>query len=150
MKRWMLLPLALAARVSAQAPRKDPGVATVLGIVLPGGGQYYAEEPGHGLLVTAGVVAGVVLGLHSSHGDIYTEDLVNVPVTPSNPLGLEFERSLSEHANYQPLVVGSTAAALVWLFGAIDAPSAARRANVRHRVAVLAAPNRLGLSVTLP
>ena len=141
--------LLCASSAAAQVPTapKDAGVATVIGFVFPGGGQYYSEAMGKGLLYTSAVAASVGIGAALSRGDEYTKDLVTVPVTAQNPLGLELRDRLVRKGDRTPMVAGATLGGIVWLLAALDAPNDARRANAR-RVSTIVTPNRVGLALT--
>lgn len=142
MRRLALVLLASASTMAAQTPSapKDAGVATVLGFLIPGGGQYYAEATGKGLAYTALTVSAVLTGNHLSHDARYRLTL--------NERTFRFDSSLAEPADRTPLVIGAAIGGAVWLLGAITAPDDARRANAkRARVTVVSDPKRLGLAV---
>jgi hypothetical protein len=153
MKRYLLLSLLVAttpvvAQTTVPSAPKDAGVATLLGFVFPGGGQYYAEDTGKGLLITMLTAGAIGLGVVNSHGDVYRSDLVTVPRTPSNPLGLEFQKTLDRPANHTPLVIGAAVAGVTWFFGAITAGEDATRANQRRSaVSAIVSPTRYGLAL---
>src|SRR4051812_5110845 len=46
---------------------KDPELATILGVVLPGGGQFYAGRTGKGALLLAGSVGSALVAVNTSH-----------------------------------------------------------------------------------
>ncbi len=128
MRRLALVLLVSASTVMAQTPVKDAGVATVIGLLIPGGGQYYAEATGKGLLYTAGAGGAVVMGHQMSHG--------------------ARDRGYIEPADRRPFAIGAVVGGAIWLLGALDAPNDARRANAkRARVTVVSDPKRLGLAV---
>jgi hypothetical protein len=144
--------VAFAGRVNGQAPavptaQKDAGVATLLGIVLPGGGHFYSEETGRGVLYMLTAAAAVGIGAALSNENEYVSRLETVPKTSSNPLGLEFREYLSRRESNTPLLIGAAVASAVWLVSVIDAPRAARRANTkRGRVSILVSPSRVGIA----
>jgi hypothetical protein len=136
--------LTVTAHASAQttvAP-KDAGVATLLGIVFPGGGHYYAEEPGRGALLTIGTVASVAIGAALDKGPVYEAE-----VSTNGPIN----QRLVKPADHSSVIAGAGIGAAIWLLGAIDAPRAAHRTNDTNtrRVTLLADPHRLGLTIAL-
>ncbi|HEY2378087.1 MAG TPA: hypothetical protein VGH98_19080 [Gemmatimonadaceae bacterium] len=54
---------------SRSAPYKDPELATVVGVLVPGGGQLYAGRYGKGLGLFAASAVGVALALDSRHSN---------------------------------------------------------------------------------
>jgi len=63
--------LARAQRTSTanakRIPHKDPTVATVVGFLVPGGGQFYTERYGKAAGVLGGTVAAIAVGVPASH-----------------------------------------------------------------------------------
>jgi hypothetical protein len=124
---------------------KGETMATLLGIVFPGGGHYYAGEPGRGALITAGTMllssAGLAVGL-ASCGELEG-------TTSSNCDSGSVAATL--------LIFGGLA---VWTYGAIDAHRAVRRENTKHGFGALSrltptvgerrgGPVRVGVRVAL-
>jgi len=52
---------------SQPTPYKDPALATVIGVLVPGGGQLYAERYGKGLGLLAGTAAAVGIAVDANH-----------------------------------------------------------------------------------
>jgi hypothetical protein len=134
--RYALLFLLLTSPLAAQGPRttlarpgdpgyKSPDIALIWSILFTGGGHLYAGETANGLAL-------MTLGL-ASFGAIWYEcrydDCTNTVV-------------------YSALAVG----VLVKVYSIVDAPEAARQANIRHRPPIALRPTREGiaLSVALP
>ena len=119
----------LAAPLAAQRARKDPGVATLVAVAVPGGGQMYAGEVGKGLGLFFGSAAAVGVGAGFS-----AREKCLTLVTP-DPFGGRFTTRECEGGDWRPLYVGAGLAAVVWLYGVVDAAPAARRFNRRHGLA---------------
>lgn len=124
----MRLSLALAFLVSASAvsaqtsPQttyqppppgyKDPGTATLFGVLITGGGHFYSGETGKGLALlgigTGAYVVGAVATASScnSYGDSCD--------------------------NVAPLLLGAGVALGTWIYGIVDADDAARRTNAEN------------------
>lgn len=118
-----------SARQGVSGPEvKDPGRATLYGFFVPGGGQWYAGERGRGAFLLVGSAAAVVGGAALSNFELnydYTCGSGNC-IDPN-----------AYDPNYTPLLVGAGIAGALWLYGLLDAPKAARRANRRQAVAVV-------------
>src|SRR5690242_19772440 len=54
------------ARVKA-LPVKDPALATVIGVLVPGGGQLYTSRYGKGLALLLGSAASVAIAVDANH-----------------------------------------------------------------------------------
>ena len=135
--RLSLLALLLAAAPTLRAqPTADarpvrPGTATVLSVIVPGGGQIYAGETVKGGLILVGVGAALTAGTTASYAASQHDDRYGCPAPC-----WEFEPT--------PLLIGVGVAGALWLYGIVDAPGAATRANRRRGlVALEVAPVRL-------
>jgi hypothetical protein len=110
---------------------RSPGVATVLGIVFPGGGHYYAGEPGRGALITSTTLVLTLLSIRGSGG------------------GCGFAEPFCE-PEPTPVADAMAYAALgVWALGAWDAHRAVARRNERVSVQALVLPRGVGLQVSI-
>lgn len=126
---------AYAQGTSLDPHYKNPTKATLLSVVVPGGGQLYAGERGKGLFLllgsSAALVGGAVLSTWESDYD-YTCSSGNC-IDPD-----------AYDPNYTPMIVGAGLAGALWLYGLVDASKAARRANRKRgrlaSVAVAAVP----------
>lgn len=121
----LLLVMAPAARAQQRAEQyKDPGTATLLSVVIPGGGQLYSGETGKGA-----AILGVGLG----------SLLVGTALYAANPGGVDCNDNLdcSAHDNVAPLLVGSLVYLGAWVYGISDASGSAKRMNSKHGVARL-------------
>jgi len=71
---WAAAPVLARAQQTSTAsvklvPHKDPQVATVVGLLVPGGGQFYAERYGKAAGVFAGTLAAVAIAVDANHSD---------------------------------------------------------------------------------
>lgn len=96
---------------------KDPTTATLIGLVITGGGQFYAGETGKGFLLLGGSLAAVLAG----------SALSGVKCS-SGSSGL-FTGGC--HVDETPLDIGVGIALGAYVYGIIDAPVAARRYDAR-------------------
>jgi len=99
-------PTSVAA--SRPVPHKDPQVATILGVLIPGAGQFYAGRYGKAAAVFAGTLlpAGIAVDAHNNHCDAG-------PCTPNRSV--------------QTVAIGT--AVLVWGYGWVTAGHDARLHN---------------------
>jgi hypothetical protein len=109
---------------------RDPQTAQILGSFIPGAGHFYAGEKLRGLGLSGAALIGIASGI------VFLEKrechLVAIGVESCN-----LDVSTTDRINgITNLAVGVAA----WVFGAIDAPHAARRANERARQRVSVAP----------
>lgn len=118
----LLLASSLGLSATAQPTRsaKSPAVATALSVVIPGGGQIYAGEPAKGGLILVGSGVALATGIVVAKRDPY----FGCP----DPCW-EFDTT--------PILIGAGVAGAIWLYGVLDAPGAARRANQRNGLAAV-------------
>ncbi|GAB5533774.1 MAG: hypothetical protein Rubg2KO_00230 [Rubricoccaceae bacterium] len=111
-----LAPLAAAAQPVASP--KSERTATTLSLVAPGGGQLYSGETVKGGLLLVGALGG--LAVAANELPALAEDVPDrgYYTTHGTRFGL-----------------GLGVAGVLWLYGIVDAPSAARRANQRNGLA---------------
>ena len=106
------------------ASEKSPTAATALSVVIPGAGQIYSGETAKGALILVGTSAALATGVVA----VKREPYFGCP----DPCW-EFDTT--------PILVGAGIAGAIWLYGVLDAPGAARRANQRNGlVAIELAP----------
>ena len=139
----MLLSAAAATSAAAQASTRvdaepdslaswyrDPRTAQTLGSFIPGAGHMYAGETLRGLGLGGAAVVGIASGIV----------FLNRPECHLVSAGLETcdpdEYAANRVYGITQLAVGVAA----WVFGSIDAPHAAQRANARARSRVSVAP----------
>ena len=109
---------------------RDPQTAQILGSFIPGAGHVYAGENLRGLGLGGAALIGIVSGI------VFLNErecrLVSFGVESCDPDA----STVNKVSGVTNLVVGVAA----WVFGAIDAPRAARRSNERARQRVSVAP----------
>lgn len=125
------VPTRSEAQSAPHPPYRSPGVATVLGIVFPGGGHYYAGEAGRGALVTGATLGLLVLSVVSSRSDCGYAEPFCEPEPTTVPDALAY------------------AALGVWALGAWDAHRAVARRNERISVRALVLPRGVGVQVSI-
>ena len=107
-----------------RAQRLSASQAFGLGVVIPGGGQFYARRPVRGLLSLAGVGAAAAFAMTE------TKPSTTTTKTAVDPFGLLYSYSVTTTNKSRPyLVPGLGAAAGIALFSAIDAALYARSAG---------------------
>lgn len=121
---------------------RDPSAAQTMALIFPGGGHIYSGELVKGSALLGASLIGVVGGLMLSE-DTRTfscdDQLLNCGYS----------------TDYSYLIGGSAVALAVWIYGILDAPRSARRANARMEPVAHIAPvsmrlgdrDHLGLSV---
>ena len=122
----VVLLCAAAAPVRAQTPPpvgyKDPGTATLLSVVVPGGGQLYSGETNKGLMLLGGGLGGLILG--------------TAMTTNSISASCDYDEfTCSDDTNYLPMAVGYLAFFGTWVYGIIDADDSAQRMNAKRGMA---------------
>ena len=110
----------LLAPLATSAQDKNPSTATTLSLVLPGGGQFYSGEPVKGAVIAAGVMGGLA----------YASTAIPKLAEDGADRGYYTKHGTT-------LGIGLGVAGAFWLYGVVDAPNAARRANRRAQVAVM-------------
>jgi hypothetical protein len=110
---------------------RSPGVATALGIVFPGGGHYYAGEPGRGALITSTTLALTLLSIRASNN------------------GCSFGEPFCEPEPTPAADVLAFAALGVWALGAWDAHRAVSRRNDRVSVGAVVLPEGVGIQMAI-
>jgi len=133
-----LVHVAAAARSEAAETReaevaggKSVGTAAALGVVVPGGGEFYAGKTAKGAIVLAGSAAAVAAGYF-----ITSEEVLSVSYSASDPGTCEagsctFNVTRSEEVETtRNLVYGAAAAGALWLYGLIDGIRSARQSRV--------------------
>jgi hypothetical protein len=101
---------------------KDPGTATLIAVIVPGGGHMYSGETSRGLMLFGVGVGGVIVGTAAT--------LSSTGVTCS-------EFSCRDDTNYFPLLLGYGAYLGSWIYGIVDAGNSAHRMNAARGLAAL-------------
>lgn len=128
--------LQVVARMTAlRRPALSPGQALSLGLVIPGGGQFYTRRPVRGVLSLVGVAGGLAAALYQK------TNVVTSDTTYTDPFGIPYHGPVSHSEKQRPyLVPGAAVAAGVLVLSAFDAFSYTRQMN--------AGPRRVALSLT--
>jgi hypothetical protein len=127
-------PFGLQAQQPSPSAPKSERTATVAGVIFPGGGQYYAGATRKGFVFTGLAAASFLVGkAMSSDAEYRTTTTGKTLIAPDDQT---------------PFVAGCVVGGVVWLIGAVQAPTDARHANQRPpRVSLISTPRTLGLSV---
>lgn len=112
----LLMGNALRAQFISATAIKEPRIATLWGVLVPGAGQMYAGRSGKGLLLFVGAVGAASAGaiIHS-----------NPCLTPLNYVETRCDNRTT------PLAVGTTIAAGLWIYGFVTADDDAHARNAR-------------------
>jgi hypothetical protein len=99
---------------------KDPGTATLLSVVVPGGGQLYSGDMRKGLTLLGVGLGGVTIGtaMTISSAGVSCSDI-----------------SCESHGSALPAVLGTMAYLGSWVYGIMDASDSANRMNAKNRMA---------------
>lgn len=130
--RKMVLPLlcaflfiaapARAQQATPPAGYKDPGTATLLSVVIPGGGQLYSGDTRKGLTLLGVGLGGLTLGAAMT--------FASAGVSCS-----ETALTCESEGSALPAVLGYVAYLGSWVYGIADASSSAKRMNTKHGLA---------------
>lgn len=137
-----LTALPAAAQNTAPGPGyKDPGTATLVGVLVAGGGQLYTGEVKRGLTIFGAGLGSLMLGslLVTNEAD--------------NCIDSDFE-DCSATGFQAAALLGYVGYLGAWAYGIVDASDSAKRVNARNGVTVagvqvepIAAPSRDGTRV---
>jgi len=141
----------VVARIESLRVRPpSPGQALGLGLVLPGGGQFYTRRPIRGVLFLAGTSAAIAFGLQQE------KSTKSIEQTGKDPFGNSYTFTTTQTTTDRPnLVPGIAIAGALFAGSALESFMFARRsaAEVR-RVSMSIEPSLTGvtarLSLTLP
>lgn len=124
---FFLLCACLLGSASAKAQQaippasfKDPGTATLLSVVVPGGGQLYSGDTRKGLTLLGIGLGGLTVGtaMTFSSAGVSCSDY-----------------SCESHGSALPAVLGTFAYLGSWVYGIMDASDSAQRMNTKNRMA---------------
>ncbi|MGD2217888.1 MAG: Ig-like domain-containing protein [Gemmatimonadales bacterium] len=110
---------------------KSVGTAAALGVVVPGGGEFYTGNTGKGAAVLAGSAAALAAGYF-----ITSEEVLSVSYSATDPGtcnagSCTFDVTRSEEVKEtNNLVYGAAAAGAIWIYGLIDGIRSARKSQV--------------------
>ena len=137
---------ARAARAAAPPlPPLSPQRALTLGLVIPGGGQFYAGRPIRGMISFGGAAVALGWGMSQRYG------IREVEQTALDPFGNPYTFTALEETTSRPhLAQGIAAAAAIAIASAIDAYNFSRRTQDQGLVLDLVpSASSLALRVTL-
>lgn len=115
------------------AGAKSVGTAAALGVVVPGGGEFYTGNTAKGAAVLAGSAAALAAGYF-----ITSEEVLSVSYSATDPGSCApegspctFDVTRSEEVETtNNLIYGAAAAGALWLYGLIDGIRSARQSQV--------------------
>jgi hypothetical protein len=115
------------------AGAKSVGTAAALGVVVPGGGEFYTGNTGKGAAVLAGSAAALAAGYF-----ITSEEVLSVSYSATDPgtcapegSPCTFDVTRSEEVKTtNNLIYGAAAAGALWLYGLIDGIRSAKQSQV--------------------
>jgi hypothetical protein len=96
------------AKQDDRPSKKETGTATIISILIVGGGQIYAGETTRGLIMLGAAYGSIIAGAVLSTCDIYSS------------------------CSTTPLAIGALAALGIYIYGIVDAAPSARRMNAKH------------------
>jgi hypothetical protein len=139
-----------ALRPNNTIPAKDPYLATSLSFFFPGGGQYYAGNPGKGFMLTLLGIGGPVVGYANVTRErpVYNGVGAPPPGYYNCPTGV-FARCGYRY-DWTPAAVGLTVGVGAWLYGIATAGTDVQKWNKAHGVTFYRAPGRMGFAVPFP
>jgi hypothetical protein len=121
---------------------KSVGTTAALGVVVPGGGEFYTGNTGKGAVVLAGSAAALAAGYFITSEEILsvsysaTEEILSVSYSATDPGTCQPESCTfnvtrsSEVKTTNNLVYGAAAAGALWLYGLIDGIRSAKKSQV--------------------
>jgi tetratricopeptide (TPR) repeat protein len=123
----------------------SPGQALGLGLVLPGGGQFYTRRPIRGVLFLAGTSAAVAFGLQQE------KSTKSVQQTAKDPFGNSYTYTTTQTTTDRPnLVPGIAVAGALFAGSALESFMFARRSNAEvKRVSMSIEPSFNGVTARL-
>ncbi len=133
-----------AAGRAPAVTRLSPSRALSIGLVVPGGGQFYAGRPVRGVLTLGGAAIALTYGLTERRG------LTSVQETALDPFGNPYSYTTTRETTSRPyLAPGLAAAGAIAVASAIDAFNYSRRTNDERRVALDVVPTASSLALRL-
>jgi TM2 domain-containing membrane protein YozV len=129
--------LSVPPRAAAPAPRPlSPTNALALGLVIPGGGQFYAGRPMRGMLALGTAAIAFGWGMSAQPGS------VSVQETALDPFGNPYNYTVTRATTSRPhLVPGLAAAGAIAIASAVDAYHFSRRMSDGRDVALRLMPH---------
>jgi hypothetical protein len=136
---------ALAARGAApQLPLLSPRRALSLGLVIPGGGQFYAGRPIRGMIAFGAAAIAVGYGMSERWG------VREYEATALDPFGNPYTYTAFEETTSRPhLAQGILVAGAIAVASAVDAYNFSKRASGQERIALDVVPSGSSLALRL-
>lgn len=103
-------------RQDVRPSRKESGTATLLSVLVAGGGQIYAGDVSRGLVMLGGAMGSIIAGAALS----------------SYSTRCDYEIGACDAGNRTPLSIGVVAALGIWVYSIIDASPTVKRMNQRN------------------
>lgn len=137
-------PAPTAAATAPLVTRLSPGRALSIGLLVPGGGQFYAGRPVRGVLTLGGTAIALGYALSQTRGT------TSVQETALDPFGNSYTYTTTRETRSRPyLAPGLAAAGAIAVASAIDAFNYSRRTNDERRVALDVVPAASSLALRL-
>jgi hypothetical protein len=129
---------------------KDPNMGTMLSLVFPGAGQYYAGNEGKGLAITLLAIGAPIIGYANvDHQRSTIVETPNGPESSCNVFGPGGSGGC-HRTDWTPAAIGLGVGITSWLYGVATAGSDVQHWNQAHGVRFVSAPGRVGFAVALP
>lgn len=109
-----------AAAQQQPAGYKDPGTATIMSVIVPGGGHLYSGETKKGAIILGVGLGGLVLGTALSVDSV----------------GCDANLNCDTDASYLPMAAGYLLYLGSWVYGITDASNSADRMNGSRGIAI--------------
>lgn len=149
-------PPRIGARSAGFLP-KDPYTGTLLSVLVPGGGQYYAGATAKGAVLTLLGYGAPLMGLASvTHEHSSWDGFHSMGTTGHDCYMLGGSRGFPQasdchgRSDWTPAAIGLGVGAGAWLYGIVTAGSDVQRWNKAHGVRLMVAPGRMGVMVPIP
>lgn len=102
---------------------KDPGTATIMSVIIPGGGHLYSGETKKGAMILGVGVGGLVLGSALTVG--------------SADIDCDYDDfECEDNTSYLPAAAGYLLYLGSWVYGIMDASNSADRMNASRGIAI--------------
>ncbi len=109
-----------AAAQQHPAGYKDPSTATIMSVIVPGGGHLYSGETRKGAMILGVGLGGLVLGTALSVDSVGCDEDLNCDTDPS----------------YLPMAAGYLLYLGSWVYGITDASNSADRMNASRGISI--------------
>jgi hypothetical protein len=111
---------------------KSAGTAAALGVVVPGGGEFYTGNTAKGAVILVGAAGALAAGYFITSEEVLAVSYApaGTPVcdTSGSPCGIDVEKTETvEETN--KIVIGAAVAGALWLYGLIDGIRSAKKSQ---------------------